>query len=255
MNKRRVIALGFFDGVHIGHGALLKKTYERARELDAVPSAMSFDTHPDTLVFGTPAELLNTMDERKHLMQSLYGIEDVIFCHFDRDMMNMPWEAFVEDYLVKELHACHLVCGHDYRFGARGIGDAQKLTEKCRALGLGCDVIGEVKLDGITVSSTHLRTLLKAGEMETAVRFLGHGHILSGIVQHGDELSPFDELFVLYAERVDKPVVACHQIGGRIDGRDDRRSLDRIGVLNKIAADDDSYKNQKHDRDSPAYHP
>ena len=186
MNKRRVIALGFFDGVHIGHGALLKKTYERARELDAVPSAMSFDTHPDTLVFGTPAELLNTMDERKHLMQSLYGIEDVIFCHFDRDMMNMPWEAFVEDYLVKELHACHLVCGHDYRFGARGIGDAQKLTEKCRALGLGCDVIGEVKLDGITVSSTHLRTLLKAGEMETAVRFLGHGHIISGLVQHGD---------------------------------------------------------------------
>lgn len=186
MNKRRVIALGFFDGVHIGHGALLKKTYERARELDAVPSAMSFDTHPDTLVFGTPAELLNTMDERKHLIQSLYGIEDVIFCHFDRDMMNMPWEAFVEDYLVKELHACHLVCGHDYRFGARGLGDAQKLTEKCRALGLGCDVIGEVKLDGITVSSTHLRTLLKAGEMETAVRFLGHGHILSGIVQHGD---------------------------------------------------------------------
>lgn len=66
-------------------------------------------------------------------MQSLYGIEDVIFCHFDRDMMNMPWEAFVEDYLVKELHACHLVCGHDYRFGARGIGDAQKLTEKPRA--------------------------------------------------------------------------------------------------------------------------
>lgn len=186
MNKRRVIALGFFDGVHIGHGALLKKTYERARELDVVPSAMSFDTHPDTLVFGTPAELLNTMDERKHLMQSLYGIEDVIFCHFDCAMMNMPWEAFVEDYLVKELHACHLVCGHDYRFGARGIGDAQKLTEKCRALGLGCDVIGEVKLDGITVSSTHLRTLLKAGEMETAVRFLGHGHILSGIVQHGD---------------------------------------------------------------------
>ena len=141
MNKRRVIALGFFDGVHIGHGALLKKTYERARELDAVPSAMSFDTHPDTLVFGTPAELLNTMDERKHLMQSLYGIEDVIFCHFDRDMMNMPWEAFVEDYLVKELHACHLVCRHDYRFGARGIGDAQKLAEKCRALGLGCDVM------------------------------------------------------------------------------------------------------------------
>ena len=186
MNERRVIALGFFDGVHIGHGALLKKTCERATELGAIPAAMSFDTHPDTLVFGTPTELLNTMDERKHLMQSLYGIEDVIFCHFDRDMMNMDWEAFVEDYLVRELHACHLVCGHDYHFGARGFGNAERLTEKCRTLGLGCDVIGEVKLDGVTVSSTYLRRLLKEGRMEEAVRFLGHGHIISGIVQHGD---------------------------------------------------------------------
>lgn len=186
MNERRVIALGFFDGVHIGHGALLKKTCERAKALGAIPAAMSFDTHPDTLVFGTPTELLNTMDERKHLMQSLYGIEDVIFCHFDRDMMNMDWEAFVEDYLVRELHACHLVCGHDYHFGARGFGNAERLTEKCRTLGLGCDVIGEVKLDGVTVSSTYLRRLLKEGRMEEAVRFLGHGHIISGIVQHGD---------------------------------------------------------------------
>lgn len=186
MNERRVIALGFFDGVHIGHGALLKKTCERAKALGAIPAAMSFDTHPDTLVFGTSTELLNTMDERKQLMQSLYGIEDVIFCHFDRDMMNMDWEAFVEDYLVRELHACHLVCGHDYHFGARGFGNAERLTEKCRALGLGCDVIGEVKLDGVTVSSTYLRRLLKEGRMEEAVRFLGHGHIISGIVQHGD---------------------------------------------------------------------
>ncbi len=186
MNERRVIALGFFDGVHIGHGALLKKTCERAAELGAIPAAMSFDTHPDTLVFGTPTELLNTMDERKQLMQSLYGIEDVIFCHFDKAMMNMDWEAFVEDYLVRELHACHLVCGHDYHFGARGFGNAERLTEKCRALGLGCDVIGEVKLDGVTVSSTYLRRLLKEGRMEEAVRFLGHGHIISGIVQHGD---------------------------------------------------------------------
>ena len=186
MNERRVIALGFFDGVHIGHGALLKKTCERAAELGAIPAAMSFDTHPDTLVFGTPTELLNTMDERKQLMQSLYGIEDVIFCHFDKAMMNMDWEAFVEDYLIRELHACHLVCGHDYHFGARGFGNAERLTEKCRALGLGCDVIGEVKLDGVTVSSTYLRRLLKDGKMEEAVRFLGHGHIISGIVQHGD---------------------------------------------------------------------
>ena len=186
MNERRVIALGFFDGVHIGHGALLQKTAERAKELGAAASAMSFDTHPDALVLGQPAELLNTMDERRYLMQSLYGIEDVIFCHFDRAMMNMDWEAFVEEYLVGRLHACHLVCGHDYRFGAQGLGDAQKLSAKCRALGLGCDVIDKVELDGVTVSSTHIRALLKQGKLEEATRFLGHAHIISGTVCHGD---------------------------------------------------------------------
>ena len=186
MNERRVIALGFFDGVHIGHGALLRKTRERAAELGLVPAAMSFDTHPDTLVFGTPAELLNTMAEREFLMRSLYGIEDVIFCHFDQTMMHMDWEAFVEEYLVGELHAAHLVCGHDYHFGARGAGDAEKLMTKCQALGLGCDVIGKVELDGTTVSSTHIRALLKQGQMDEAVRFLGHAHLISGTVCHGD---------------------------------------------------------------------
>ena len=186
MNERRVIALGFFDGVHIGHGALLKKTCQRAAELGAVPSAMSFDTHPDTLVFGTPTALLNTMDERKYLMQSLYGIRDVIFCHFDAAMMNMDWQAFVEDYLVGQLHACHLVCGHDYHFGARGLGDAEKLQAKCRALDLGCDVIEKVELDGIIVSSTYIRSLFARGDLEQAVRFLGHPHLISGLVQHGD---------------------------------------------------------------------
>lgn len=185
MKEGRVIALGFFDGVHIGHGALLQKTAQRAKELGARAAAMSFDTHPDTLVFGTPTELLNTMPERKYLMQTLYGMEDVIFCHFDRAMMNMDWEAFVEEYLVGELHARYLVCGHDYHFGARGIGDAKKLTEKCRALGLGCDVIDKVELDGKTVSSTYIRALLKEGQMAKASQFLGHAHLLTGIVCHG----------------------------------------------------------------------
>lgn len=185
MNERRVIALGFFDGVHIAHGALLEKTAQRAKELGARASAMSFDTHPDTLVFGTPTKLLNTMDERRWLMQTLYGIGDVIFCRFDRDMMNMDWEVFVQTYLVHTLHACHLVCGHDYRFGARGLGDAEKLRAKCRALGLGCDVIDKVELDGVTVSSTHIRALLEQGQMEQAVRFLGHPHLLSGAVCRG----------------------------------------------------------------------
>ena len=105
MQHDRVLALGFFDGIHLGHAALLNKTRERARELSLTPAAMSFDTHPDTLVFGTSVPLLNTMAERELLMRRLCGIEEVIFAHFDEAMMHMPWEVFIEDYLVRQLRA------------------------------------------------------------------------------------------------------------------------------------------------------
>ena len=110
----RVIALGFFDGVHIGHGALLRRTRERATELGLRAAAMSFDSHPDTLVSGVPVPLINSMDDRAALMRRLYGIDDVIFAHFDRAMMEMPWEDFLGDFLVRQHGAAHLVCGHDF---------------------------------------------------------------------------------------------------------------------------------------------
>ena len=91
---RRAIALGFFDGVHIGHGALLNKTRERAEEVGATPSVLSFDIHPDTLVFGTEVPLINSAIGREELIRRLYGIDNVVFLHFNRHMMQMPWEEF-----------------------------------------------------------------------------------------------------------------------------------------------------------------
>ena len=98
MQHDRVLALGFFDGIHLGHAALLNKTRERARELSLTPAAMSFDTHPDTLVFGTAVPLLNTMAERELLMRRLCGIEEVIFAHFDEAMIQMPM-VWLKNYI------------------------------------------------------------------------------------------------------------------------------------------------------------
>ena len=120
----------FFRRHPPGHAALLNKTRERARELSLTPAAMSFDTHPDTLVFGTAVPLLNTMAEREFLMRRLCGVEEVIFAHFDEAMMHMPWEVFIEDYLVRQLRARHVVCGHDFHFGDRGQGNPDRLREK-----------------------------------------------------------------------------------------------------------------------------
>ena len=183
-----VLALGFFDGVHLGHGGLLKKTREVANRLGLPAAALTFDTHPDTLVFGAKVPLLNTPEERKYLMQSLYGIDQVLTLHFDRVTMEQPWQEFVRKTLVQKYRAAHVVCGHDYRFGAGGRGTPEKLAEECARLGLGFDCIPEIRLEGQTVSSTLIRSLLEGGETAKAVRFLGHPHILTGTVISGRHL-------------------------------------------------------------------
>jgi riboflavin kinase/FMN adenylyltransferase len=87
--------------------------------------------------------------------------------------------------LVKEHGAVHLVAGHDHRFGYKNEGTPELLKAKCAELGLGCDIIPAVEVEGITVSSTHIRKLLESGEVEEAAAFLGHRHCLTQTVQHG----------------------------------------------------------------------
>lgn len=185
---KRVIALGFFDGVHLGHGALLSRVGEVSRAAGLTPAAVTFDTHPDQLVMGSPVPLINSPADRAELMRSEYGIRDVIVAHFDDRMMKMPWEDFITEYLVKEHGAAHLVAGHDFHFGYMGRGNPERLKAKCAALGIGCDIIPKVEKDGITISSTYIRTLIRQGEMERAAEFLGHPHLLTDTVAHGKKL-------------------------------------------------------------------
>lgn len=194
MEAGTVIALGFFDGVHIGHGALLRKAVERARERDAVPAAFTFDRSPKEFVSGVHVPLLTDVRERCVWIRELYGVERVIVAQFDRAMMTMPWETFLRELLVEKHRAVHLVAGHDYRFGYRNEGTPERLLAWCRDNGLGCDIIPKVELDGVTVSSTHIRELTERGELERAAAFLGHPCSLSGIVRHGQHLGT-EELF------------------------------------------------------------
>ena len=186
--ERTVIALGFFDGVHRGHGALLQKTVQRAGELGAEPVVFTFDRPPKEVVTGQPVYLINSAEDRQGLIRRLYGIERVILAPFDHEMMTMSWEDFVTKLLAGRCGAVHLVAGHDHRFGHRNAGNAQLLREKCAQLGLGCDIIPEVTYDGITVSSTYIRTLVEAGDVERAAEFLGHRHCLSRTVEHGQRI-------------------------------------------------------------------
>ena len=159
MTRPCVLALGFFDGVHIGHGGLLRRTRETADRLGVPAAALTFDTHPDTLVSGHSVPLLNTPEDRAALMREYYGIDEVLTLHFDRETMAQPWERFAEETLLGRYHAVHLVCGHDFRFGDRGAGNPEKLAAFCAQRGIGSDRIDVIELDGAPVSSTRIRAL------------------------------------------------------------------------------------------------
>lgn len=186
MKDKTIYALGFFDGVHMGHAALLAESRELAEQTGAVPGVLTFDGHPDTLVRGQTPMLINTSGDRRRLLQ-WQGSQNIVTLPFDQKLMNMPWQDFF-GLLMERYCAAGVVCGSDFRFGCRGEGTADKLRSACEEAKIPCRVVEQQFVDGIRVSSTHIRTLLEQGEMETAVRFLGHPHIFTGAVQPGRHL-------------------------------------------------------------------
>lgn len=179
---RTIYALGFFDGVHLGHQALLTACRQLAQENSCAAGVVTFTSHPDTLVLGQTPKLLCSYADRKRLL-SQYHIDTVIELPFDQKLMTMPWQDFLEDLLQKG--TAGFVCGDDFRFGFKGEGTAQVLADFCRERKLPCTIVGQQTLHGIRVSSTHIRGLLEAGEVEQANKFLGHPHIFTGNVVPG----------------------------------------------------------------------
>ena len=183
--EKTVYALGFFDGVHLGHQALLREAVRLAAEAGAAPGVVTFSTHPDGLVSGNAPKLLNTREERNGLLRAA-GIESVFELPFDEKVKNTHWSDFLRQLV--EAGAAGFVCGDDFRFGAGGLGTPKKLEAFCKKQGIPYAIVPQQTLDGVRVSSTHIRHLLENGQMEQACRFLGHPHILTGEVVEGRQL-------------------------------------------------------------------
>ncbi len=184
MKEKTIYALGFFDGVHLGHGALLHACRTLADQTGSRAGVVTFSNHPDELVFGKAPGLINTAEDRDSLLKDRFSMDTVVTLPFDRAMMTMLWEDFYQ-MLRQNYGAAGIVCGEDFRFGNGGAGSGQKLMEACAADGIPCVVVPQMLLEGKVISSTHIRTLMEQGRMEEAVRFLGHPHILTGHVVHG----------------------------------------------------------------------
>ena len=182
---KTIYALGVFDGVHLGHQALLKVCRELADQYGCKAGALTFTSHPDGLVRGESPRLLNTVSDRCLLLHG-YGIETVIKLPFDRELMNTHWSAFLSGLV--EQGAAGFVCGSGFRFGAGGSGTAKKLEAFCKKRELACGVVPQQELDGLRISSTYIRELIAGGNVEEAGRFLGHPHILTGEVVSGRKL-------------------------------------------------------------------
>ena len=237
---KRVIALGFFDGVHKGHGALLRTVAQAADRLGAMPCAFTFDRSPTAAITGQTIPLLSSVEDRVWLMRRYYGIEEVIVAPFD-GMQKMDWQDFVSEYLQKELGCVHVVAGHDFHFGYMGKGNPQRLQEKCRELGMGCDIIQKVEQDGITISSTYLRTLIAQGEMERANQFLGHPHTLTNRVAHGKKIGTttlgFPTVNLLIPQGVIVPAYGVYATRVWFDGQC-RCAVTNVGVRPTVEDND-----------------
>ena len=129
--------------------------------------------------------LISTGEERSRLLRE-YGMEHVRSFPVTREFMSKSWKSFLEELM--ESGAAGFVCGDDFRFGARGEGTAEKLEEFCREKGVSCVIVTQQELNGIRVSSTHIRKLIEDGDMEMAVAFLGHPYRISGRVVPGQQL-------------------------------------------------------------------
>ena len=185
MEQKAIYALGFFDGVHLGHQALLTACVHLARRSDCEAGVVTFDTHPETLVANRAPLLINTVEDRCRMFLT-HGLGQLLVLPFDEKLMRMPWQAFLEDLI--ERGAAGFVCGDDFRFGYKGQGNAQSLAEFCREKNMPYAIVPAQTVDGIRISSTHIRSLIEAGDMETAAKFLGHPHTLSGQVVQGRQL-------------------------------------------------------------------
>ena len=183
--KPRAIALGYFDGVHLGHQALMARAVERARQIGGTSAVFTFDVHPDSVVLGRQVPLLTANAYRREEIKQLGGVDEVIFGHFNEQMQHMDWRDFIHKMLIGRFGARWIISGRNNRFGYKGQGNAEGMAAECEKAGIGYDCIEDVKVDGIVVSSTYIRQLISQGDMEGAARFLGHPYTVTGVVEHG----------------------------------------------------------------------
>ncbi|MCR5067021.1 MAG: FAD synthetase family protein [Erysipelotrichaceae bacterium] len=184
MVMRYVCCIGNFDGVHRGHQKLICETVKKAREHGMIPAAIVFDPHPAVFLGGKDLPLLTTLEQKKQLLYS-YGIEEIIIFPFDEIISNMNASDFIQ-FVLNDMEIHTLLCGTDYHFGNRALGNAETLKNSTSRR-FEVEIVDDLIIEDRKVSSTVIRKLINNGEIGKAVEFLGHPY---EIESEGNVLPP-----------------------------------------------------------------
>ena len=184
--KPTVLTLGVFDGLHLGHQAIMGRVVERARATGSVATAITFDPHPRSVLHAESAPpLLQTLDQRLANLDVL-GIEQAIVVKFTREFAGQPAENFLKDIIHDRLHAREVYLGKGFAFGKGRGGNIELLRKMSAELGFVADEVDEVRLRGMRISSSRIRELLADGRGNLARRMLGRPYGVEGVVIRGD---------------------------------------------------------------------
>ena len=186
--KGAVLALGNFDGIHLGHQKIIGKVMDRARATGGSSVVYTFDPHPMKVVAPhKPTPLIMTLCEKEHVLEDL-GLDYLVLAEFDKEFAAKDPRAFIEEVLVDSLNVKEVWVGHDYSFGRGKAGKVEFLRDLGREFGFSVNVVPPYKRGGEIVSSSRIRGLISKGDVKGASKLLGRNLIIRGYVVHGKSL-------------------------------------------------------------------
>jgi riboflavin kinase/FMN adenylyltransferase len=239
-NKKTVVTIGTFDGVHIGHKKIIAKVISNAEELNCESAVLTFFPHPRVVLQnGESLKLLNTVEEKKILLEKI-GLSNLVIHPFDKEFSQLSAEDFVKIILVDQLHVQKIIIGYDHRFGKNRSADIKDLSLFGIKYGFEVEQISAQEIDEIAISSTKIRTSLEEGAITLANEYLGYNYFFSGTIVKGNQLGrtlgfptaniqidedykliPKNGVYFVKSKINEKPVFGMMNIGTRptVDGK------------------------------------
>jgi riboflavin kinase/FMN adenylyltransferase len=226
-----VLTIGNFDGVHIGHRAILRTVTDRARALDGEAVVYTFDPHPRKVLQGPAAPALLTTTEQKLELLAAAQIDLVVLEPFTAEFARTPPEGFVRDHVHARLGPLEVYVGYDFHYGRDREGSMRLLTELGPRLGFAVTIIPEVTIGNRDVSSSRIRALLAEGAVDEAKLLLGRSYAVRGTVVEGDRRGRTLGFPTANLEPETEILPAAGVYAGRARLLDDAKPGDRVGAM------------------------